>query len=156
MIPWLGMMPRAALVFAVAFALGGCPGRHQELSTSEPPERSGPKADGAFSPAKVASTATSSLSPSNEGRSAPLAGRSLADAGSASGESFGDSSDPALRHRPDPVGGSWVTCYGNYRPSSTPERDVTRLGLLCGPANGMMLVGSTVTGEATENGAQHP
>ena len=46
----------------------------------------------------------------------------------------------------DPVGGSWVTCYGRYRPTSTPLRDVTRLGLMCGPMNGMKQVGETVTG----------
>ena len=49
-----------------------------------------------------------------------------------------------------------MTCYGNYRPTSTPERDVTRLGLLCGPQNGMKLVGSTLSSEATENAVEHP
>jgi hypothetical protein len=49
-----------------------------------------------------------------------------------------------------------VTCYGNYRPTSTPERDVTRLGLLCGPANGMKPLGAMLTGEATDNAVEHP
>ena len=62
--------------------------------------------------------------------------------------------DQALRG-PEPVGGPWVTCYGNYRPTSTPERDVTRLGLLCGPANGMRLEGATITGEATDLVIEH-
>ena len=147
------MIPRVPLVLAVALALGGCPGR-EELSTPEPPERSGSRADGALSRPKVGSAATPSLSPSsNEGRPTPVA--PLGDLGSAPGGLLGGS-DRAVGHRPDPVGGSWVTCYGNYRPTSTPERDVTRLGLLCGPANGMMPVGATVTGEATENGTQHP
>jgi hypothetical protein len=117
------MKPRAALVLAAAFSLGGCPGCRQELSTSEAAERSGPKADGAFSPAKVASVATTSVVPSpvgdfvassNERRSTPLAARPLGDVGSAPGGSFGEASDPAFGHRPEPVGGSWVTCYGNY------------------------------------------
>jgi hypothetical protein len=56
---------------------------------------------------------------------------------------------------PEPVGGPWVTCYGNYRPTSTPERDVIRLGLLCGPANGMRLEGATITGEATDAVTEH-
>jgi hypothetical protein len=51
---------------------------------------------------------------------------------------------------PEPMGGAWVTCYGNYKPQSTPERDVTRLGLLCGPANGMREVGATTSGDASD------
>src|SRR5262245_45676390 len=163
------MTPRVPLVLAAVLALGGCRGRREELSTPEPLERSGPRADGAFSRPKVGSAATPSVSPSAVGAAAehpkgwdfaassntPVAPRPLGDVGSAPGGSSGGS-DQAVLHRPDPVGGSWVTCYGNYRPTSTPERDVTRLGLLCGPANGMMLVGSTLIGEATENGTQHP
>jgi hypothetical protein len=49
-----------------------------------------------------------------------------------------------------------VTCYGNYRPTSTPERDVTRLGILCGPANGMKPVAPVAVGEATENPIELP
>jgi hypothetical protein len=64
--------------------------------------------------------------------------------------------DAATKRKPDPVGGSWVTCYGNYRPTSTPEQDVTRLGILCGPANGMRLVGNTLKGEASEAMSEHP
>ena len=71
-------------------------------------------------------------------------------------ESVGALPDAAVKRKPDPVGGSWVTCYGNYRPSSTPERDVTRLGILCGPANGMRLVGATIEGEAGEVVSEHP
>jgi hypothetical protein len=56
---------------------------------------------------------------------------------------------------PDPLGGAWVTCYGNFRPKATPERDVTRLGLLCGPANGMRLVGATLAGEASDVPTDH-
>ena len=42
--------------------------------------------------------------------------------------------------RVSPVGGLWVSCYGGFRPSGEPLRDVTRLGLLCGPPNGLRLV----------------
>jgi hypothetical protein len=49
-----------------------------------------------------------------------------------------------------------VTCYGNYRPTSTPERDVTRLGILCGPANGMKPVGAMAQGDVTDNAIELP
>jgi hypothetical protein len=48
------------------------------------------------------------------------------------------------------VRGTWATCYASYRPTSTPRRDVTRLGLLCGPENGLKLVGETIEGDVTE------
>jgi hypothetical protein len=43
--------------------------------------------------------------------------------------------------------GTWSRCYANYRRTSTPARDVTRLGLLCGPENGMRLVHGTIEGQ---------
>jgi hypothetical protein len=49
-----------------------------------------------------------------------------------------------------PVGGSWVTCYGHFRPTGAPARDVVRLGRLCGEANGMKLLGTTIEGDADE------
>lgn len=36
-----------------------------------------------------------------------------------------------------PSGGPWATCFDGFRISGQPLRDVTRLGLLCGPATGM-------------------
>ncbi|MCK6590486.1 MAG: hypothetical protein HUU21_28445 [Polyangiaceae bacterium] len=51
------------------------------------------------------------------------------------------------------VGGPWVRCYGSFRVSGEPLRDVTRLGLLCGPENGMRrlsaqaMVGSVAEGQ---------
>jgi hypothetical protein len=56
------------------------------------------------------------------------------------------------------VGGPWVRCYGNFRPGDDPLRDVTRLGVLCGPANGMSRVdgpamqGTVAEGKATTAG----
>lgn len=58
--------------------------------------------------------------------------------------------------KPEPVGGPWVTCYAHFRPTSTPERDVTRLALLCGPENGMKIVGSTITADASDIPIEHP
>jgi hypothetical protein len=48
----------------------------------------------------------------------------------------------------EPVGGRWVSCYANYRPTSMPERDLARLVAMCGPENGMVPVGPIVTGDA--------
>jgi hypothetical protein len=44
---------------------------------------------------------------------------------------------PAPIPRPVRVGGPWVRCYGNFRLSGEPLKDLTRLTLLCGPENGM-------------------
>jgi hypothetical protein len=45
------------------------------------------------------------------------------------------------------VGGMWVSCYGRFQPSGRPAADVTRLGLLCGPSNGMTKLGRTLRGQ---------
>jgi len=69
----------------------------------------------------------------------------------------GSSANPAAPDEPAfppvRVGGPWVRCYGSFRVSGDPLRDVTRLGLLCGPENGMRrlspqaLVGSVAEGQ---------
>jgi hypothetical protein len=63
--------------------------------------------------------------------------------------------DAAMKRAREPFGGSWIGCYAHYKPASTPERDVTRLALLCGPENGMQRVGSMLTGEAAESVSEH-
>jgi len=75
--------------------------------------------------------------------------------------------DPALRvaretepavsaMRPsEPVGGRWVSCYANYRPTSAPERDVARLAAMCGPENGMIPVAPVASGEAADVAEDH-
>jgi hypothetical protein len=75
------------------------------------------------------------------------AGPLLGDAGSAPASS---ADDPVL---PVPVGGSWVRCYGHFKPAGEPKKDVTRLGLLCGPSNGMHQEGDVFEGPLTEGGA---
>lgn len=52
----------------------------------------------------------------------------------------GASPDGGRALSPSAVGGLWVSCYGGFHPSGHPLRDVTRLGLLCGPPNGMKLL----------------
>ncbi|MBE7481292.1 MAG: hypothetical protein HS104_15090 [Polyangiaceae bacterium] len=36
-----------------------------------------------------------------------------------------------------PSGGNWLRCYAQFQPRTQPDLDVTRLGLMCGPSNGM-------------------
>jgi len=52
------------------------------------------------------------------------------------GAEAGASDLPAV----SPVGGLWVSCYGGFRPTGQPVKDVARLGMMCGPPNGMQLV----------------
>ncbi len=49
--------------------------------------------------------------------------------------------EPEAPSSPVRVGGPWVRCYGGFRPSNDPLKDVTRLSLLCGPLNGMKRFG---------------
>ncbi|WP_437683292.1 hypothetical protein [Sorangium sp. So ce131] len=76
-----------------------------------------------------------------------------ADAGSAEGDA-GALGDPDLPVLPVRVGGPWVRCYGNFRLSGDPVKDVTRLALLCGPENGMRrLSPKPIEGQVAEGGA---
>ncbi|MCC6903976.1 MAG: hypothetical protein IT377_33725 [Polyangiaceae bacterium] len=36
-----------------------------------------------------------------------------------------------------PSGGNWLKCYAQFQPRTRPDLDVMRLGLMCGPSNGM-------------------
>jgi hypothetical protein len=161
-----------------AVGLIACPTKQDEASPSGPSARAGQKPDAAAQPVRAAAAESargaepvrSSLDGSVgieakrasladaqvSGRSSPADAQVSGRSSPADAQVSGRSSPADTARGPEPVGGSWVTCYGNYRPTSTPERDVTRLGLLCGPANGMKLVGSMITGEATENGVEHP
>lgn len=64
--------------------------------------------------------------PDSDGRGGADAG-ATPDAGEPEGVAL-----PAAR-----VGGPWVRCYGNFRLTGEPLKDMTRLALLCGPENGM-------------------
>jgi hypothetical protein len=60
--------------------------------------------------------------------------------------------EPTIEERvgtPSRVGGLWVSCYGSFAPSGQPKKDVTRLGMMCGPANGMRQLGATLEGDVT-------
>jgi hypothetical protein len=49
---------------------------------------------------------------------------------------------PRALGQPSPVGGRWLSCYGSFAPRGDPRLDVERLGLSCGPPNGMVKVAS--------------
>ena len=65
----------------------------------------------------------------------------------------GGTADPDAPAVAVPVGGAWVRCYGHFKPSGEPLKDVTRLGLMCGPSNGMRRAGDGLSGEVGEGGA---
>ncbi|UQA56618.1 hypothetical protein [Polyangium aurulentum] len=52
------------------------------------------------------------------------------------------------------VGGPWVRCYGNFRITGEPLKDVTRLSLLCGPENGMRRVSKAPIEGEVEQGKE--
>jgi hypothetical protein len=68
--------------------------------------------------------------------------------------SLGTSADLTTRRDGGFAGGPWQNCYANYRPTTNPMRDVTRLGLLCGPANGMRQSGSVSAGEVDDKSVE--
>jgi hypothetical protein len=47
------------------------------------------------------------------------------------------SDEPAQSPGRGPAGGLWASCHEGFRTEGDARRDVTRLGLLCGPSNGM-------------------
>jgi len=48
-------------------------------------------------------------------------------------------------------GGTWISCYAGFRAESTPERDVIRLSLLCGPYHGLRAIGPPEMGTLAES-----
>lgn len=48
-----------------------------------------------------------------------------------------DAPAPQPDGSPARVGGNWLKCYASFQPRNDPKLDVMRLGLLCGPSNGM-------------------
>ncbi len=54
---------------------------------------------------------------------------------------------PSAQKPATPVGGLWASCYRGFVTTAGPRRDVTRLGLTCGPINGMKQLGKTVAGD---------
>ncbi len=67
----------------------------------------------------------------------------------------GDAAPAAEGEDPGPpvrVGGPWVRCYGNFKASGDPVKDVTRLSLLCGPENGMVRLGDKRLEGAVQEG----
>lgn len=48
--------------------------------------------------------------------------------------------DAAGDARVAPVGGNWLKCYAHFQPRVDPKLEVLRLGMMCGPSNGMRKV----------------
>ncbi|WP_437493429.1 hypothetical protein WME75_20565 [Sorangium sp. So ce1014] len=94
-----------------------------------------------------------SAAPPNVAVTVGTGGLSDADAGQGEGDA-GAPADLDLPVLPVRVGGPWVRCYGNFRISGNPVKDVTRLALLCGPENGMRRVSpKPIEGQVAEGGA---
>jgi hypothetical protein len=81
-------------------------------------------------PISTADTAPSAIPSATVAAPPPAASTAAPPAGSAE-EDAG---------RVAPVGGNWLRCYASFQPRTRPELDVMRLGLLCGPSNGMKKV----------------
>jgi hypothetical protein len=112
---------RSALVVLLGLALaGGC-------DKPAPPPGPAP----APSAASVASAAA-----------APSAGPSAASDASAtaSAEVVPEAAPEPALEAGSPVGGNWLKCYAHFQPRTTPAVDVMRLGMMCGPSNGMRKV----------------
>jgi hypothetical protein len=86
-------------------------------------------------------------------RSSSAPGPEAPDGATASHDA-GDDDDAGLPASPVRVGGPWVSCYGHFRVSGDPVKDVTRLAILCGPENGMRrLSKKPLEGSVAEGGA---
>jgi hypothetical protein len=48
----------------------------------------------------------------------------------------------------------WQRCATGFRPRATPEVDVLRLGMLCGPSHGMLRWGPVLRGRVGEDGSE--
>jgi hypothetical protein len=124
-------------IWLLVLASSGCPSKKNDFG-AEAAAPSDRKPEGSWAPAPV-SAADGDGERKDEGQEAmPEAGE----------PADGDGAR-------EPFGGSWTGCYHNYQPTSTPERDVMRLALLCGPANGMRRLGSMLVGEAGETASLH-
>lgn len=86
------------------------------------------------------SSSNSSPSPSSSSSGATTGGEAAGAPGPATSADAGPAAaagtPPGERGRVTP-GGTWVSCHEGLPLSGDPLRDVTRLGLLCGPSNGM-------------------
>jgi len=81
----------------------------------------------------------------------------LGDAGfMAAGGAPATASAGIQRRAPDGHGGLWVACYEQFAVTGKPVHDVTRLGLMCGPVNGMTQLMQTQQGEVQPTDAGPP
>jgi hypothetical protein len=88
------------------------------------------KATPSPTPPPASATAAPSASAAAATGSAPARADAAAD-------DAGEPADADVDGRPAPVGGNWLSCYSGFTPRTDPKLDVMRLGLMCGPSNGM-------------------
>jgi len=75
------------------------------------------------------------------------------DAGTLALEHDSDTGDDDLLTEPNSrVGGLWVSCHEGFRRSGEPDKDVTRLAMMCGPPNGMVPIANTMRGSVVAGG----
>ncbi|PIE06189.1 MAG: hypothetical protein CSA75_00825 [Sorangium cellulosum] len=122
----VGKSTRAIMVFAVTISARGCPSEtnRQEPINVQVTSPSAPRPSSTVKPrvsAKVFSVASS-----------PVA--------------WGSSS---VVQRHEYQGGNWTSCADGFKVSNQPQRDVTRLSLLCAPYQGMRRYGRTWFGKIT-------
>jgi hypothetical protein len=105
-------------------------------------------------PAPAASTVEERAEPDDSGIMRPGEVSLLSEAGSLLAQDDAGVELDGPPETPVRVGGPWVRCYGHFKPSGDPTKDVTRLGLLCGPENGMRRMAErSFTGAVAEGGA---
>lgn len=138
---------RAAL--GAALALAGCDDRPRPWSQGDgPPAVLAPRTDGTTvdgggdaaeeGAGETVGTAPPSASPSTDIQGAPAGTRSASGTDGVTGTSSAEVASDDERGKPKVnPGGGWVKCHEGLSLSGDPVKDVTRLGLLCGPSNGM-------------------
>lgn len=137
---------------------GPTPGRAedgQQAATVSAP----PKATLGASPAGTGSSNAASSAADRSGVSSTADPRGVSFTGSGHGDPEaprGSAGAGGRDGRPDPDRGSshWSRCAAGFRATATASVDVLRLGLACGPANGMVRFGASLTGRTDEHGVE--
>ncbi len=116
----------AAWIAALPFCAAGCPGNRSEQGRSLPAASTG-QPDLIIVPVRSASGKIVSSPPHDE-------------VSPATADGF--------------MGGTYETCYAGFQPQGAPVKDVTRLGLLCGPYHGMREVRPGWVGDVSPEAPQ--
>jgi hypothetical protein len=90
-------------------------------------------------PAPAAPPASSPAPPLASAPAPPPAASGTPSAAADAASEAAEPPEPVLADagHPAPVGGNWLRCYAHFQPRTDPNLDVMRLGMMCGPSNGM-------------------